>query len=311
MKRFGAILAVMGVATAVARGGTTADFLTLPAGARSAALGRAGTALAKDASVLLMNPAGMAGLAGPVVAGTHGSYIDGSSVDQVNFVQPRGRWGAWGVGVQYFSAGSIHGVDENLIPTQELTPNDLALTAGYARRVWGAKAGGAVKYVRSTLLDTASTVSLDVGVETRPLWNKRMKFALVGHNLIGSLKYETESEDLPRRITAGAGYAVTANWSAALDVSFPTGEDAVYGLGTEYRLNVRDPWGVALRGGYSRQMKDVEEASGFTMGLGVRRGALTVDYAFLPFGDLGNTHWFTLGWKLGAGSTTASPPKKK
>ncbi len=68
----------------------------------------------------------------------------------------------------------------------------------------------------------------------------------------------------------------------------------------ESRLKIQKPWGVALRGGYNTRTSDVSGFTGFSLGLGVDHKNLTVDYAFLPFGDLGTTHWITLGYKLGA-----------
>jgi hypothetical protein len=56
-----------------------------------------------------------------------------------------------------------------------------------------------------------------------------------------------------------------------------------------------------LRGGYNTRTSDVDGFTGFIMRLGVEHKDLTVDYALLPFGDVGTTHWITLGYKMGAG----------
>ena len=37
---------------------------------------------------------------------------------------------------------------------------------------------------------------------------------------------------------------------------------------------------------------------GFAAGFGVKISRLTLDYAFVPFGDLGDTHRMTLGWSF-------------
>jgi len=45
--------------------------------------------------------------------------------------------------------------------------------------------------------------------------------------------------------------------------------------------------------------------SGLTSGVGFRLGDLTMDYAFVPYGDLGLTHRISLSFKLGS---IFSPP---
>jgi len=49
---------------------------------------------------------------------------------------------------------------------------------------------------------------------------------------------------------------------------------------------------VALRAGY-RTGRDV--GLGWTAGLGFKTGTFGLDYAYAPYGDLGNTHRISLG----------------
>ena len=303
MKRFlvmGLSVLVTGAVWAGGNGGSAGAFLALPSGARSVSMGEGGLAATVDGNALQINPAAMAGLNRGSIVGTHGAYVDSSFYDNVSYVNPQNKWGAWGVGFQYFSAGSIDKTDSSGNPDGSLAPNDLAITGGYARAVGPVKVGAGLKYIQSTLVDKATTVSMDVGVESRPLLNERLTLGLVGQNLMGSLKYDTESNDLPMTIKAGAGYKIKKNWTAVADMTFPKGADSSYSVGTEYRLKIQEPWGVALRGGYNTRTSDVGGFTGFSFGIGVDHKDLTVDYAFLPFGDLGTTHWITLGYKMGA-----------
>jgi hypothetical protein len=278
-------------------GGSAVGFLSLPVGARSASLGEGGLALIRDASALHINPAAMAGLGNASIVGTHGAYIDGTSVDHVSYVQPKTNWGAMGVGFQYFSAGTIDGTDTSGNPLEGFSPKDMALTVGYARGVGAINMGAAVKYVDSQLVDSANTLSVDLGLASKPLLDGRLVLGVAGQNLTGSLKYEQEEDDLPRTIKAGAGYALTPDWDLALDADFPAGDESSYGVGTEYRVKPTEAWGLALRGGYSTRTSEVDGFTGFTMGLGASRKSLSVDYAFVPVGDVGSTHWVTLGWR--------------
>ncbi|MBK8575918.1 MAG: PorV/PorQ family protein [Elusimicrobia bacterium] len=302
MKRIvtmGLALLVSGSMWAGGNGGSAGAFLTLPSGARSVSMGEGGLADTVDANALQINPAAMAGLERASVVGTHGAYIDSSFFDNVSYVNPKSKMGAWGVGFQYFSAGSIDKTDNSGNPDGSLDPKDLALTGGYARPLGPVTAGAGLKYIKSTLVDTASTFSLDLGVQSKPMLKDRLTLGLVGQNLMGSLKYDQESNDLPMAIKAGAGYEIKTNWTAVADMTFPKDSDSSYSVGTEYRLKIQNPWGVALRGGYNTRTSDVDGFTGFSMGLGVDHKDLTVDYAFLPFGDVGTTHWITLGYKMG------------
>lgn len=286
------------MALAGGNGESAGVFLTLPAGARSVSLGEGGLAMTQDASALHINPAAMAGLERASVLGTHGAYLDSSSNDQISFVSPKTKLGALGVGIQYFSAGTIDGTDNLGNPGTTYSPKDMALTGGYAHALGPVYAGVGVKYISSKLVDSASTVSVDLGVQSKPLFNNRMTLGLVGQNLMGSLKYDQEENDLPRMLKAGAGYAIKAAWDVGVDAVFPKAGDSYVSLGTEYRLKIKEPWGVALRGGYNTRTSDADGFTGFSLGMGISHKALIVDYAFLPFGDVGSTHWITLGWKL-------------
>ncbi|GAG58644.1 unnamed protein product, partial [marine sediment metagenome] len=53
---------------------------------------------------------------------------------------------------------------------------------------------------------------------------------------------------------------------------------------------------MALRVGYRTGPAD--EGSGLTVGAGFRAGRILLDYAFVPYGDLGNTHRISLGMKF-------------
>jgi hypothetical protein len=289
------LILIAGSLWAGGNGGTAGSFLTMPAGARSASMGEGGLASTVDAHVLQLNPAGMAGLDRASVVGTHGAYVDSGFSDTVSYVNPKSKIGAWGVGFQYFSAGSIDKTDTSGNADGSLSPNDLALTGGYAREVGPVRVGGGLKYIRSTLVDTASTVSVDVGVEGG-LMKDRLTLGLVGQNLMGSLKYDVESNDLPMAIKAGAGYEIRKNWVVVGDLTFPKDSDSYMSVGTEYNWKLGAPWTVGLRGGYNTRTSDVDGFTGFSMGMGVQHKDLTVDYAFLPFGDIGSTHWITLGY---------------
>ena len=57
----------------------------------------------------------------------------------------------------------------------------------------------------------------------------------------------------------------------------------------------------ALRGGYqfghgADQLQN--NIVGLSAGAGIRLGSLDLDYAFLPYGTLGDTHRVSVGWRF-------------
>lgn len=276
-------------------GTTTGDFLTLGAGARVPALGGAGTAMGDDATSLYYNPALMTQVKKQSVVLMHTAYLDSSYFSQGAYVRNMGDSGAFGANVHYFSAGSIDGLDKDLNPTGSITPNDLAITLGYARQVGPVAVGVGGKYVKSELVDSASTFALDVGVLSQPFLNDRLRLGASVSNLGGTLKFEKEKEDLPVILKAGACYLVTPRFALVLDGAFPKGEDASAAGGAEYKMPINIDWSAAGRMGYNTSTAgDVSGMTGVTFGAGIARKGLGVDYALVPQGDLGMTHWIAL-----------------
>lgn len=287
------------------KGTSTAGFLELGAGARASGLGEAYTAAADDATALYWNPAALTRIEKRSAVFTHAPYLDSSYFDYLAYGQNLGAAGAWGASVQYFSAGKIPGTDNVTgAATGDFTPNDLAVTGGYAYpfqggRLNGWSAGFGVKYVRSKIAATAQTAALDLGLLSRPYLNDRLRLGLTASNLGGKLKFESESSDLPVLFKAGAAYKIDARWSAALDVAQPKDDHAYAALGAECVLPVKDDWSVAARAGLNtRTLGDVSGFTGASFGVGFAGRSGGVDYAFLPFGGLGLTHRLSVSAKF-------------
>jgi hypothetical protein len=83
----------------------------------------------------------------------------------------------------------------------------------------------------------------------------------------------------------------------SLDISKPRDNYPSFALGMEQSLGPR----LALRAGYRWRLHGNELGawSGFSAGMGLALERLSFDYAFSPFGDLGNSHRFTLSFRFG------------
>ena len=294
---FGLMVFVLrGFLLAGGNGTTSGEFLMMPVSARGVGMGGTGVSYLSGAESVSVNPASMGLGADRDIRLTHGSMGDSVSMDTLAYAQKTGG-GGFGLAVRYQGWGSEMGRDVGNNEMEKITPNDLSLAGGYGHTFGFGSVGGAVKYVKSTLVETVSTVTGDLGYATPLFWGvHELRGGVAVNNLMGSLKYDKESSDLPRVVRFGADGLVVSSWRVAVEWSQPKGGDPYGGIGTEYVL-ARGVWDFAVRGGYTTESEDVSGTSGVSVGFGVKCGVLVVDYAYKPLGDLGDTHWITLGYK--------------
>ena len=69
---------------------------------------------------------------------------------------------------------------------------------------------------------------------------------------------------------------------------------------------------LALRVGYQANLADnqIQGLTGLTAGIGVTYEGLGLDYAYLPYGDLDNTHRISLSYKFGHKEQSSEPAAK-
>jgi hypothetical protein len=277
-------------------GSTSGEFLRLSAGAHAPAVGGAMTASATGADAIFYNPAGLGwvGTSGSSreVAATYQSLAGEANYGDLSVAIPTGERGGMSLGVKYVDYGNI---DRTTLTTAGpfVTGNragtfgahDLSASIGYGRRWTNLAVGVAGKFVTSQLDNvTATAGAVDAGFQYKVI-GLPLQIGATVQNLGSSLKYDVVNEDLPLLGRLGAtGTFFHDRIRLHGDIEWARNENAAFMGGVEFDVASM----LTVRGGYDG--RNEADDSPYTVGLGFHAGALALDYAYAPFGDLGDNH---------------------
>ena len=276
---------------------SSAQFLLLGAGARNAAMGQSGVVGNQSSSDMYWNPATLSQVETKQATLMHASWLADTSYEWASYAQPL-KGGNIGASVQYLNYGTIKGYDINGLATNDLTPNATAVSVGYAKNINTKLAVGAsAKYISTKLNNTATAMAIDAGAVYTIVTNKA-KLGLSVANLGTKLKYLEDEENLPQNIKFGGSYNIIKNLNATADINMPTYADAYFGVGAEYILAAIANTELAFRAGYNSQNTNTSGTTNLSAGFGVIYKNYSFDYAFLPYGDIGNANLVSLSVKF-------------
>ena len=282
---------------AFSAGIATAQFLKMGADAKAASLGGAYCAMANDSTAIYWNPAGISAMSYGHFAFSHAIWFGDMSYDWFSLAYSFDGIGSFGFGAQYFSYGQIVGMDEFGNKTSNFSPSDTALTISYAREMDSVcikeeqfakvSLGANLKYITSTIKHTADAFATDIGAKAE---YENISAGLVLQNAGTSMKFLSEESPLPLNIKTGIAYKIDEEWLLVSDVNIPFDSDPNLAAGAQYNYFFDDLLSIACRAGLNTTTKDVPGISGISIGFGITYDSFTFDYAFLPMGDLGDTH---------------------
>jgi hypothetical protein len=286
-------------------GVTGAQFLKIGTGARPMGMAGAFSAVADDAYAAYWNPAGFAQLQKPELATTYLRYFEDINYGYMGYAMPYRTWGVFGIGASYLTLGGIEGrTGDSEIPDRKFKADDICLTLSYARKdvaptvVPGLSAGVNLKLISQKIdAETAQTAALDIA----GLYQTAMEpltIALNIQNIGPGQKFVEERDPLPLNLKLGAAYRLFNNQlTIAADVDQYLIDQKLYaGIGTEYWLMHM----IGIRAGYryGYHTDSLGNLVGLAAGLSFRAFNFQLDYAFVPFGDLGDTHRFSFSIKF-------------
>lgn len=285
--------------SADARGTTGAQFLELPVGARAIAMGSAYSSISGDPFSAYYNPAGLASIDKFNAGLMHAVYFQDISYEYGVFTTPIKELGVIAISAQYLAVSKLAEIDKTGVATGDsFKPNDMAVSAIYAKQFGVVDFGVSAKYIQSQILNSASTFAGDIGLQTKV---GNFRFGLSVLNIGKGLKFLDEENSLPTTGRIGASVLLTPRWFLSVDGIAPKGNNLLMAAGTEYKRPLTQTIKVSLRAGYNSRYatSKLGGMAGVNAGAGLDFGSINVDYAWSPYGDLGVTHRFSLSMRLG------------
>lgn len=193
--------------TTVAQSGDQVfSFLRYPASTRANAMGGNNVSLVeRDPSLIFQNPALLGGEMDGMVNLNYMNYIADINVGSALFTKALKEKAAWGIGVTYFSNGTIKGMTSEQISTGDITAKDINVSGFFSYDLSDRWRGGAsLKFLYSNMdIYTSVGIAVDAGLS---YYNseKDFSFGFAFKNIGAQLKpYEDERQKMPWDIQMG------------------------------------------------------------------------------------------------------------
>ncbi len=279
-------------------GSDAAAFLKIDAGARAAAMGGAFGAVGDDASSVFYNPAGPALARNQELMLSHSEWLEGLRNEHAAYIHPISPRLTIFTGLTALIVPSMDKLDIAGDKTGSFSAMDGAAGAGFAWAFGDDLFGGLFVKTVYQQADTRKAFAYAGDFGLIKTYGNNVRLGLAAQNLGTAMKLYTESFSLPFTCRGGAAYRVRdMAWLTAELVK--AGEsDTAFAAGAEgeYSFDPRET--LFARLGY-KTGRSKNAGSGISAGVGLQSNDLRLDYAFSPFGDLGDTHRISLTLKFG------------
>ncbi|MFA6091711.1 MAG: PorV/PorQ family protein [Elusimicrobiota bacterium] len=296
--------------SAASIGTAGSEFLNLDVGPRYIAMGGAGSAVVDDIYSLYWNPAGLSRIPRAAASAMHNEYLAGIRMQYLSYAQRINDSSVLGGAVRYMDAGDIDHTDISGNRLGTFRPRNYVYELGWGQTIADmtdsereVAIGVTARYLHSDLLVHAGGIAGDLGVQVRYTeadWPYR--FGVTAQNMGQGQQFEVVRDNLPFRAKMGGAISPLPYLLFALDAVFPISNQPYGAAGIELSLDAPNGVKAALRAGYNglNQFSGLEGLRGLSGGIGIKLMDLSIDYAFVPFGLLGDAHRFSLSWSLPA-----------
>jgi tetratricopeptide (TPR) repeat protein len=330
------IIFVLGLSTliyAAGAGVTSMNFIKIAQGGRQAGMGEAFTGLADDVNAIYWNPAGLAELTRHQFCLMHSAWLLDINSEYIAYAIPVAGFGTLAAYGNFLNAGEILQITEdasgNYVPPtgDKVGASNMSVSVAYGKKlseIFGENTIFEDFYAGLNLNILTEQVFEDsgggFGINIGGLYYPRYENFSVGL-VLQNIGIATNRPDLPSVVKFGLGYRFALedimlpfreegyfmrlenNTAADIDVIYyPVENLARVNVGAEKFWRLNKYHSVAARMGY-KFGTDLGVVSGFTFGLGYELTAnkdtsFNLDYALVPYGDLGISHRISLTGKM-------------
>ncbi len=269
-------------------------FLKIGIGAKAMGMGESQVAATDDLYASYWNPAGLINLEKPQLALMHNEWFAEINHEFLGFALPIGDSNTVGASVNFISYGELQGRDQEGNETQVFRPYNLALVLSYARSIGKTLALGInAKFLQEQIADeNGNGFAFDFG-GLYAFSDIPLSFGINAQHVGPRVQYVEDAFQLPFTLRVGTAYRLLNDTAiVTIDLIRPTDNDNSIGTGIGYTIaNV-----LQLRTGYKYKFggNDLGVVSGLSGGFGLILKLFQIDYALVPFGELGLTHRFSL-----------------
>ncbi len=271
-----------------------AAFLKIGAGARPAALGGNYVGLANDVNAVNWNPGGLGFLQEKELTAMYASWLADMNYEFAGYAQPLSNGLAIGGSLVMLQSGDMEKRSDTREKLGTFSATDTCGTLALAKKVQeNVSLGGSVKVISQKIDDGSATgVAVDLGALVKT-GIAHLNVGIAVRNLGPQLKFITEGYDLPLTLAAGINYSLP-KINLSSDINYYESKMTV-GVGLEYQvINA-----LALDLGYKAGKDNkLEGLSGLSAGLGFNINKINLSYAWVPYGELSDTHRISLGVKF-------------
>lgn len=295
-------------------GSTSTNFQKIGMGARASAMGNSFTGVSDDSTAVFWNPAGLELAKGTQFSLTQGEWLLGVTHEFFSFSQNIDQAGAFGGSFGYLDSGTFPGALENPDGTYggvgpNINASSFTGTVAYAQRLGNWIPGSFFKHFMAGVSATVvgqnmvnignSGAAFNLGL----MYEITRKTFYLGASL-QNVGTQIQNFSQPVMGKLGGSYWLRNTLmkkdqdiiAADMDIQNDTGFKV--GVGDEYRMTFgRND--IFLRAGYTT----VADLTGLTAGAGIGHRFddfdAQLDYAYVPYGILGDTHRISLSVIIG------------
>jgi tetratricopeptide (TPR) repeat protein len=280
-----------------APGKSGANYLKVDVGAKAPSMAGCQYGAEDDVFAQFYNPALLSNISRKEIGFMHNEFFEDFRQEILSYLHPTERHGNFATALNYFSYGQITGYDRSGNKTADVSASDMSFGVSWGKRsdlqikkfmVEGIDHGATIKLLKRSLADESITnFGLDMGL------GYNFKSDLFRGLRTGMVYQNLGSAELPTTLRIGAAYSF---WGEAFTTTFDLVNSGGSGLHPNLAMEYRLAKIASVRVGYKgNQYLD----NRFTYGIGFENPLFRLDYAFVPFGDLGDAHRISVIYKFG------------